>query len=145
MASNKIDSFHVGVKALIFNVEGQVLLLERDHPIKKIYWDLPGGRLQKGESLIDTLMREVQEETGLATFHQFDHFTTVLTDIRIPIRDDSVGLIFSIFRVNLSLPFQPILSSEHINFGWFTPFEAAQKLKTQYPAEFIESLLKSNE
>ena len=51
---NCIDTFHVGVKALIFNPNGKLLLLERDHPLKQLYWDLPGGRLQKGESLIDT-------------------------------------------------------------------------------------------
>lgn len=134
------DFFHVGVKALIFNTEGEVLLLERDHPIKKMYWDIPGGRLQKGESLMDTLVREVKEETGLDGINEFYPFTMVLTDIRIPIDDDSVGLIFSIFHCNLSIPFQPILSSEHINFGWFTPFEASQKLKAQYPIEFIEKL-----
>ena len=65
MENYKIDAFHVGVKALIFNAEGEVLLLERDHPIKQIYWDLPGGRLHKGESFMDTLVREVKEETGL--------------------------------------------------------------------------------
>lgn len=138
--SNEIDAFHVGVKALIFNTEGEVLLLERDHPIKKIYWDIPGGRLQKGESLMETLLREVKEETGLDGINEFYPFTMVLTDIRIPIQDGSVGLIFSIFRCNLSIPFQPILSSEHINFGWFTPFEASQKLNAQYPIEFIEKL-----
>src|ERR1700733_5572754 len=120
----KIDAFHVGVKALIFNEEGKVLLLERDHPIKKLYWDIPGGRLQKGESLMDTLVREVKEETGLEGVSEFYPFTMVHTDIRIPMDDDSVGLIFSIYRCNLSIPFQPILSKEHINFGWFTPLEA---------------------
>lgn len=140
MKSCKIDSFHVGVKALIFNAEGEVLLLERNHPIKKIYWDIPGGRLQKGESLMDTLVREVKEETGLDGINEFYPFTMVLTDIRIPIYEDSVGLIFSIFRCNLLRPFQPILSSEHINFGWFSPLEASQKLKAQYPLEFIEKL-----
>ena len=65
----------------------------------------------------------------------------ILTEIRIPIEDDSVGLIFSIFYCNLSTSFQPpILSSEHINFGWFSPLEASQKLKAQYSIEFIEKL-----
>lgn len=144
MKNCTIDAFHIGVKALIFNAEGKVLLLERDHPIKQLYWDLPGGRLHKGESLMDTLVREVKEETGLEGISEFHPFTMVLTDIRIPNYDDSVGLIFSIFRCNLSIHFQPILSSEHINFGWFTPFEASQKLKVQYPIEFIENLARLN-
>ena len=93
---------------------------------------------------MDTLIREVKEETGLDGISEFHPFTMVLTNIRIPIYDDSVGLIFSIFRCNLSIPFQPILSSEHINFGWFTPFEASQKLKVQYPIEFIENLARLN-
>lgn len=52
MKNFEIDSFHIGVNALIFDEMGNILLLERDHPIKKKYWDLPGGRLQKGESLL---------------------------------------------------------------------------------------------
>jgi 8-oxo-dGTP pyrophosphatase MutT (NUDIX family) len=143
MESCNIDSFHIGVKALIFNREGGVLLLERDHPIKKLYWDIPGGRLHKGESLMETLVREVKEETGLDSINEFFPFAMVLTDIRIPIGDYSVGLIFSIFRCNLSKPFQPVLSKEHINFGWFTPLEASQKLKAQYPVEFIDKLTRN--
>jgi len=29
------------------------------------YWDLPKGKMEKGESLLETALREVQEETGL--------------------------------------------------------------------------------
>lgn len=60
----KEDCFHLGVKALIFNEKNKMLLLERHHPSKKMYWDIPGGRLLRGESLIETLIREVKEETG---------------------------------------------------------------------------------
>lgn len=42
----------------------------------------------------DTLVREVKEETGLEGISEFHPFTMVLTDIRIPNYDDSVGLIF---------------------------------------------------
>jgi 8-oxo-dGTP pyrophosphatase MutT (NUDIX family) len=89
---------------------------------------------------METLLREVKEETGLDSISEFYPFTMVLTDIRIPIHDDSVGLVFSIFRCNLLIPFQPILSTEHINFEWLNPFEASQKLKAQYPIEFVEKL-----
>lgn len=55
------DIFHLGIKALLRNEEGRVLLL-KVNPKKlrgeqRDYWDLPGGRIQKGDSVLDTLRR----------------------------------------------------------------------------------------
>ena len=136
----KEDCFHLGVKALIRNTNKRILLLKRNHKLEKTYWDLPGGRLQKGESLMTALMREVKEETGLSEIHQVLPFSMILTDIRIPVVRDDVGLIFSIFLCDISFPFSPQLSEEHISFDWFTPLETAQKL-TRYPVEFTEQLI----
>lgn len=118
MKTCNLDSFHIGAKALIFNNENKVLLLERDHPIRKIYWDLPGGRVQKDESVTETLLRELREEIGLEAAEAFHPFGMFLTDIRIPIHEESVGLIFSIFKCHLPNKLHPILSKEHINFEW---------------------------
>jgi 8-oxo-dGTP diphosphatase len=134
------DCFHLGVKALILNQESKLLLLERDHPRKGIYWDIPGGRLQKRESLIDTLLREVKEETGLDCIGNPQPFMTTVTDIRIPVHGADVGLIFSIFLINVSEAFHPVLSKEHVSFEWCTISVAAEKLKAQYPTEFIDKL-----
>ncbi len=53
--------FPVSVKGVIA-IAGEILLLknERDE------WELPGGRLEAGESLRECLAREIAEETGLA-------------------------------------------------------------------------------
>ncbi len=136
----KEDSFHLGVKALIFNEKNKMLLLERHHPSKKMYWDIPGGRVQKGESLMETLMREVKEETGFKQISNIRPFTMLLTNIRIPIHEGDVGLIFSIFHCKILETANPILSDEHVSFEWLDPKEAAQKLSAQYPAEFISNL-----
>ena len=55
----------VGVGALIFDAD-QVLLVERGKPPLQGYWSLPGGLVEAGERLEDAVVREVQEETGLA-------------------------------------------------------------------------------
>ena len=141
MKTCNIDSFHIGAKAIIFNNEKKILLLERDHPIKKIYWDLPGGRVNKDESINETLLRELKEETGLEITSGFHPFGMFLTNIRIPIQEESVGLIFSIFTCHLSNSFHLVLSHEHTNFEWLTPLETCERLRLQYPLEFIEKLV----
>lgn len=51
-----------GAKVLVFNPLGQILLQFRTDT--KV-WGLPGGLMELGESLEETALREVKEETGL--------------------------------------------------------------------------------
>jgi len=58
----------VGVKAFLQNFEGKYLLLHRNiEKYKDVQgtWDIVGGRIDPGTSLIENLKREVMEETGL--------------------------------------------------------------------------------
>lgn len=54
----------VGVGAVIVD-EGRVLLVQRGREPLKGHWSLPGGLVEVGESLLEGVMREVSEETGL--------------------------------------------------------------------------------
>ncbi len=42
-----------------------ILLIKRKTVPFKGYWALPGGRVEKGETVEQTVVREVKEETGL--------------------------------------------------------------------------------
>jgi len=53
--------YRVSVKALIYDDQGRILLVKEGND----KWDLPGGGTDHGESLEDSLKRELQEEIGL--------------------------------------------------------------------------------
>lgn len=58
----------VGVKVLLKNSDGKILMLRRSeekYGKVKGSWDIVGGRINPGTSLLENLRREVQEETKL--------------------------------------------------------------------------------
>jgi 8-oxo-dGTP diphosphatase len=114
--------FQVSVKGLFFNGENKLMLMHE----KSGYWDLPGGRIQKGENFIAALQREVEEETGLVC-----KVLEKLPSIVYPAIDlEGRGRIMVFFKVMFdSLEFKP--SEECIDIKFFTKDEI-KKLKT-YP------------
>lgn len=143
--SGKEDCFHLGAKALIRNTQGQLLLLQKNakkpHAVNERLWDLPGGRIQRNESLEEALKREVYEETGLQNIIQTDPFTIVLSNIRIPLQDHDVGLIFAVYLCSIQDDNAPIqLSDEHQRYIWVLPREAAEFLAANHPVELTKKI-----
>ncbi|HRR40196.1 MAG TPA: NUDIX domain-containing protein [Syntrophales bacterium] len=66
----------VGVGAVVFR-DGRVLLVKRGNPPGKGQWAIPGGLVERGETLQEAAEREIREETGLIIragkpFYTFD-------------------------------------------------------------------------
>ncbi len=133
------DCFHLGAKALICNAEGKLLLLKRHSGS----WDIPGGRIQKNESIETALKREVFEETGLQ-IDAFEPFVMVLTERRIKLQTEDVGLILSVYRCRVRGEQDVRISEEHADYAWFEAVDAAEALKGSFPVELIDKLTEEN-
>ncbi len=130
--------FHLGIKAVILNTDKKMLLLSS---LKG--FDLPGGRVQKSESPLDTLSREVFEETGIEKLLNTKHLYTGITQFRIVTKQGEVGLIFSIYSCDT--PERAItLSEEHTKSFWLDIEKAAELLRPTYPKDFIEKLIENS-
>jgi ADP-ribose pyrophosphatase YjhB (NUDIX family) len=53
------------VAVIIEFPNNKILLVKRGTVVFKGYWSLPGGRVDAGETVEETVVREVKEETGL--------------------------------------------------------------------------------
>ncbi len=61
----------VAAGGVVTNKKGQVLFIFRNNK-----WDLPKGKLDKGESLKEAALREVEEETGVKGLKLENHLKT---------------------------------------------------------------------
>ncbi|XP_057843821.2 nudix hydrolase 2-like isoform X1 [Cryptomeria japonica] len=62
-------SHQVGIAAFVYNTKGEVLVVqEKCGPFKDSgLWKMPTGRIKQGEGIKEGAVREVREETGIAT------------------------------------------------------------------------------
>lgn len=137
--------FHVGIKALIVNENQQILLLKVNPDSLKdnkfgVYWDIPGGRIQSGDSVMDTLVRELGEETGLTEISSCEFFHATISPIEIPTNEGTVGLVLMIYKVGVDQGGPMLLSDEHSDYAWKSFNEAADLLSVKFPSDFTERL-----
>lgn len=133
MAKEKL--FQIGVKALITNKDGRILLLDSGSwhlKDQKRHWDIPGGRIQEGHSIMGTLKRELEEEIGVDEVKEVKLFTAVISNFS--------NLFLLIYKIKIPEGSKIILSEEHSGYKWVDNKEASKKLSYKYPSEFIELL-----
>ena len=104
----------VAGKALIVK-EGKILLLQRSlgSSFDPGLWELPGGKISYGEDLIEALLREVQEETGLEIMVRRPYKTWHFTKEPFWV----TGVTFLCEYISGEV----LLSEEHDAFTWIKP------------------------
>jgi 8-oxo-dGTP pyrophosphatase MutT (NUDIX family) len=143
MANEKL--FYVGVKGLIEDKSGRILLLKADvthhRLVTTAYWDVPGGRIEKGQTALDTLAREIEEETGIKGISKATFFVGVISNHEVPLPNgEPGGLVIMAYKVRIPEGAKIKLSSEHTEYEWVGKAEAAKRLSHKYPKEFTRLL-----
>jgi 8-oxo-dGTP pyrophosphatase MutT (NUDIX family) len=109
--------------AVVFNENGRrryLLLLNKER------WDFPKGNMEKGESELDTVRREVREETGIAKLEVIKGFRRVIEYFyRREGKNIHKQVFYYLARANED---RVTISHEHEDFGWFDYDESLAKL-----------------
>lgn len=112
------------VSALIINDKKQVLLLKRNELSYHGYWQFPEGKIDKGETKLQAIKRELYEEIG----------SRELKIKKLSVRSSPFmfkGLSVTIERevYRASAPKEIVLSDEHTEYGWFS-YSESKRLQT---------------
>lgn len=120
--------FKVSIKALFFNDNDKLMMIREDNGL----WEVPGGKINKGEEFIEALKRECIEETGLECEVLDEH-----PYIIYPTLDrDAKPRIMIFFRVKFdNLDFTPSDECEELKF-----FSKAELLKLNIYPQLIPLL-----
>ncbi len=113
------DSLEVAGCAI--QCKGKLLFLHRqDHKPQGNTWDMPSGKIKKGESVVSGLVREISEETGLIFKEENLEFFR-----KVYVKYPDLDFVYHIFSTELSeQPDVKIDLKSHKAFTWVTPEEA---------------------
>lgn len=125
----------VGVKVLIKGKDDTFLLLERAGVMPsdgQHYWDIPGGRINEDEPLVEALRREVMEETGLQLTGE--PVLQFAQDIFVEKADLHVVRLTYTGTASGDV----VISDEHGSFRWATKDELLAKNIDPYLRKMVE-------
>ncbi|MFE6666443.1 NUDIX hydrolase [Streptomyces sp. NPDC057697] len=125
------------VGAVVLGRDGRAFAQKRS-PDRRLFpdtWDVVGGHVEAGESLLDALAREIEEETAWRLRHVRRFLGT--SDWT---GDDGAGLRHEadyLVEVDGDLDHPALEWSKHSAYGWFGPGDLARLKHNRLPGEFL--------
>lgn len=132
-------TLQVGVKILLKNQEGKYLLIRRNpkkYPEVGPAWDIVGGRINAGLTLMENLKREVEEETKLEITS--DPVLVAAQDILRVSGRHVVRLTYTGTTEGF-----PIIDEESLEYDWFSADQIKAMSATDLDMYFKELLDKN--
>ncbi len=132
----KKKEFSKSVGAVVLNSRNQVLLVFQK---KNRYWEFPKGKVEAGEREMDTLKREIYEETGIKKFRMAKNFRRVMHyEFRFKGRIIDRRVVYFLIKTSDKVQ----ISEEHNRFMWLPLSKAKKRLKHQNQVSLIDDVIK---
>jgi cob(I)alamin adenosyltransferase len=137
-----MEKKYVANKAFLVNPSGKILLVRDSKQSNSVHlWDVPGGRMDRGENILDGLAREVIEETGIVIDpKKAKRFFVDLWGVNGDILNEPVVGMFYVVDVGEC---EVTLSHEHIEFLWYDPHTPIPEPSHSFTRNAIEAYRKS--
>lgn len=127
---------------ILREVDGVLKMALAHHPRVIKSWVLPKGHVEKGESLEQTALREIYEETGLTNIQLITHLGMIMRETPLSNGDVEQKTIHFYLAY---LPCADLSSApsdpKFIEVGWFTPREAIELLPYESEKVFLREHL----
>ncbi len=128
MSTEKEPLHTLVVGCLVRNAKDEILLIRN----QKRGWEIPQGRVEEGENLIEALQREVREESGVEI--EPGPLAAVWSKATLP-----PAVIFTFLGRYLSGDLQP--SGDSVEARWIDPTEALAEVSNKVMKERLHVLL----
>lgn len=105
------------------------------------YWNFPKGHVEGAESEIETGLRELEEEAGLADVRVIDGFRQQTEFFFKEKRGEQLELIkkdYILYLAEVAMGVEPKISHEHNGYAWFDYKLAAKFLKFKGIKEILD-------
>jgi ADP-ribose pyrophosphatase YjhB (NUDIX family) len=137
------ERFQIGVKALVKDTSGNILVCRTsgadEHEERHDKWDMPGGRIEKGEMIDEALRRELKEELRITDIKVEGLHEAVISKVRISSGNETYGLCLLVY--NCKLPTQELgLGKGSEEYKWASKTEIKGLLSHKYPGKFLDAL-----
>lgn len=134
--------FFVAAHALIVNNEHKFLIGRRpqNDDYMPLHWDIPGGTVEEGERVEDSLLREVREETNLTVIPVKPIF--VYSNLSQLPKRQTIQIVYSCTYLGGNIVLEP---REHDEYRWVDAASLAGLnciafLKSMYEQNILEYL-----
>lgn len=125
-------SFVLSPRLILFDQQGHILVLRRSASSKTNpgKWEIPGGKIEPGESFDDALKREITEETGFSVI--------IHTAAGTAMQETEEARIVHLVMIGSILSGGLSISREHDEYRWAGVSEIAALDKADWFAEYFK-------